>query len=545
MNRHAFANKMWVMAVLIVIALMFVGCVTQDEVRRAEQRLAEVQAEIKVIEQGPKIEDPHSAWMCGPRPANRVFNLPGGESIEMIGIPCGSFVMGAPVPEIVWHGDVVGHKVTLTEPFWIGKFPVTVAQRRILLPDPEGIRIFIAAFKDEIKPDKFEADWHEDMLTWEDAQNIVEEMNRLFGESLPEGYHFALPTEAQWEYACRAGTVETYNNGKNATIVKKMVKTASGKNKVVNMFADKCPNLDEVGWYSANCDTKRHNVGMKKPNAWGIYDMHGLGDEWCQDFYSDALERTSVNMINPKGPSSGDAHVKRGAGYGFPPPYHTSYHRKKGGVYPHNPKLNHVLWGKPVVGSMRLAIVKDAPEAVDVSDSKLYGKNYITVNDWQKGKIAAMDRKNKEVFEPIQKKAALLPLMKFTAMMLEVAQPAVEVYVNDRIERAFRDKSAKRKAHANGGEGTSNESAPTGFGTIKGPSSLSSGQTATYTLYVGGKKMTSGVDWSQDGTSISVYGAGDYARAMAGNPPVKSGFFRSGIKATVNGKTYRKTIRIH
>ena len=62
---------------------------------------------------------------------------------------------------------------------------------------------------------------------------------------------------------------------------------------------------------------------------------------------------------------------------------------------------------------------------------------------------------------------------------------------------------------------------------------------------IGGKKMTSGVDWSQDGTSISVYGAGDYARAMAGNPPVKSGFFRSGIKATVNGKTYRKTIQIH
>ena len=538
MERHVFVNKIWVMAVLIGIALIFIGCVTRDEVRRAQKRLEEVRTEIKDIEQGPKIEDPHLAWMCGPRPANRVFNLPGGESIEMVGIPCGSFVMGAPELEMGGntYGNTVGHKVTLTEPFWIGKFPVTIAQRRILLPDPEGIRIFITAFKDVIKLDKFDPDWNEDMLTWKDAQNIANEMNRLFGESLPEGYRFALPTEAQWEYACRAGTVEMYNNGKNATLKKEMLKLPSGDSKVVDMFANTCPNLDEVGWYAGNCNNKRNKVGMKKPNAWGIYDMQGLTDEWCQDFYSDALERTSINMINPKGPSFGDARVKRGASYALPASYHTSYYRQSGGVYPHIPNINRALWGKPQVGGMRLAIVKDAPEAVDISDTKIYGKNYITVHDWQIRKVDAIERKNKEVFEPIQKKAKSLPLMKFAITMLEVAQPAIEVYVNDRIERAIMGKSAGK---------TVDESGPTGFATIKGPSSLSRGQTATYTLYIGGKKITSGVSWSQDGTSISVYGSGEHARAMAGNPPIKSGSFRSGIKATVNGQTYRKTIRIY
>jgi formylglycine-generating enzyme required for sulfatase activity len=507
--------------------------------------LAETQAELKEVEKGPQVEDPHSAWMCGPRPPNRVFNLPGGERIEMVGIPCGSFVMGTPLPDMTWFGDVVGHKVTLTEAFWMGKFPVTVAQGRILLPDAAGRKLFTEAFSD-IQLDKWDDNWDDDLLTWEDARKITDEMNRLFGDSLPDGYRFALPTEAQWEYACRAGTVGAYNNGKGATLEKRTVTSSKGKTRTVDMFSAVCENLDEVGWYSGNSNLKRHKVGQKKPNLWGLYDMHGLCSEWCQDYYSDKLEKTSINMIDPRGPISGDSHVKRGGGYGFQPEYNTSYHRMSGGVYPRTPKLNRALWGKPQVGSMRLAIVKDVPEAIDVSDTKLYGKNYLTTYDWQTNQIAQIDKRDKAVFEPIQRKAALLPLVKFTLEAFEVAQPVIEVYVNERIERAHCGKGKKsRKSPQTGVDGND---AATGFGTIKGPSSLTyntahnNGQWAKYSLYVGGKNVSDNATWSSAGTSITVSSSG---RAMAGNPPVGNGkSFKTGIRATYNGKSYTKSITI-
>lgn len=81
-----------------------------------------------------------------------------------------------------------------------------------------------------------------------------------------------------------------------------------------------------------------------------------------------------------------------------------------------------------------------------------------------------------------------------------------------------------------------------GWGTIKGPNSLSKGKSATYKLYVGGSLVNA--NWSQGGTSISVYGSGSHARVMAGNPPIKSGKFKTGIRAVYNGKTYQKSIYI-
>ncbi len=523
--------KDWILDGILVLVTFFIfsqtGCVTEEDVHQANLRLKKTQEVIARVEKGLDVEDPRSVWMCGKRPENMTFNLPSGECVEMVGIPCGSFVMGTPLPEAeLVYGNVVGHKVTLTEHFWMAKFPITVAQALILLPHPEGIEIFSKAF-DDLNVEKWDKDWAFDLFTFDDACKVVNEMNRLFGDSLPDGYHFGLPTEAQWEFACRAGTVETYNNGKSATIVKKSVTLNSGETKVVDAFADRCPNLDEVGWYFGNTGSVRQRVGMKKPNNWGLYDMHGLSIEWCQDFYSDALERTSINMINPTGPSSGDAHVQRGGGCllaGF----QTSYHRTYGGIYssPNLPKLN----GKPQVASMRLAIVKDVPEAVD-SDTRLFGKNYVTEGDWKQAQLEALKRENDAAAEELRQKTKFLPVLKFALDAYEVVQPALEIYLNEKMSR--------------GANGNTQTIGPTGFGTIKGPSSLARGQTATYTLYVGGQKISNGVSWSQAGTSISVYGAGDHARAMAGNPPIKSGHFRSGIKATYNGKTYQKTIQIY
>ena len=100
-----------------------------------------------------------------------------------------------------------------------------------------------------------------------------------------------LPTEAQWEYACRAGTTTALNSGKDILDV------------------SKCANMDEVGWYYFNSAFEMHSVGEKQPNAWGIYDMHGNVAEWCLDWYG----KYSTGLdIDPVGAEEGSLRVYRG-----------------------------------------------------------------------------------------------------------------------------------------------------------------------------------------------------------------------------------------
>ncbi|MBR6461151.1 MAG: SUMF1/EgtB/PvdO family nonheme iron enzyme, partial [Verrucomicrobia bacterium] len=111
---------------------------------------------------------------------------------------------------------------------------------------------------------------------------------------LPEGYEYTLPTEAQWEYACRAGTTTALNSGKNL----------SDKNE--------CPEMDEVGWYKYNSGDKTHSVGQKLPNAWGLYNMHGSVEEWCQDW---AKDYPAGAATDPTGPKTGTYRIVRGGGW--------------------------------------------------------------------------------------------------------------------------------------------------------------------------------------------------------------------------------------
>jgi formylglycine-generating enzyme required for sulfatase activity len=106
---------------------------------------------------------------------------------------------------------------------------------------------------------------------------------------LPEGYEYTLPTEAQWEYACRAGTTGLY--------------AGSG-------------NLDAMGWFTGNSGNQTHPVAQKQANAWGLYDMHGNVWEWCRDWYS---HYPGGSVRDPTGPSSGSVRVDRGGGWSSVP----------------------------------------------------------------------------------------------------------------------------------------------------------------------------------------------------------------------------------
>ncbi len=141
-------------------------------------------------------------------------------------------------------------------------------------------------------------------ISYEDAKAYCSVLNTRFANSLPKGYTFDLPTEAQWEYACRAETSTSLNSGKNIT-------TAADA---------ECKKLNEVGWYGKNSDDTAHPVGQKKPNRWGIYDMHGNVNEWCNDWYGDDYDNDNLGQEgyisnDPKGPKTGTLRVVKGGDY--------------------------------------------------------------------------------------------------------------------------------------------------------------------------------------------------------------------------------------
>ena len=129
-------------------------------------------------------------------------------------------------------------------------------------------------------------------MSWKDCQQFLEKLNGQLGQRVGK---FRLPTEVQWEYACRAGSTTRF------------------------CFGDDERQLGEYAWYKLNACGQTHPVGGKKPNAWGLYDMHGNIFEWCADWYGGDYYAHSPTG-NPLGPM-GDHHVLRGGNWGYPPAY--------------------------------------------------------------------------------------------------------------------------------------------------------------------------------------------------------------------------------
>ncbi len=174
-------------------------------------------------------------------------------------IPSGSFMMGD-------REDGLPHKVIITKWFEMGKYEVTQAQWEALMGR---------------NPSDFKgANLPVENVSWDDAQAFISALN-----ARNDGYVYRLPTEAEWEYACRAGTTGDYGG---------------------------TGNLHEMGWYDGNSNRQTHPVGQKKPNAWGIYDMHGNVWEWVQDWYKGYSGEVETD---PQGASTGSSRVYRGGGW--------------------------------------------------------------------------------------------------------------------------------------------------------------------------------------------------------------------------------------
>ena len=198
------------------------------------------------------------------------IDLGGGVKMEFVLICPGSFTMGSDFG----HSDEKPvHKVTLTQPFYLGKYEVTQEQwEKVMGANP-------SAFKGANLP--------VENVSWDDCQPFLAALQKKAGRK------FALPTEAQWEYACHAGTTTLFSCG------------------------DDEASLAEHAWFANNSDLRTHPVGQKKPNAWGLYDMHGNVFEWCADRYSELYP--SGDATDPLGAASGDRRVIRGGAWLYIP----------------------------------------------------------------------------------------------------------------------------------------------------------------------------------------------------------------------------------
>jgi formylglycine-generating enzyme required for sulfatase activity len=214
-------------------------------------------------------------------------------------IPAGKFVMGSPEGEPGHNYDEISHDVTLTRDFYLQATEVTQGQwKAVMGGNPSSF-------------DNCGDDCPVENVSWEDAQEFIRKLNRAEGKEI-----FRLPTEAEWEYAARAGSKTAFANG--------------------GITFEGCdpldPNLDTMGWYCGNAgagkeavDAKKSSaratekgergprpVGGKKPNIWGLYDMHGNVWEWCQDWFGDY---PFDHVSDPTGPEKGSIQVIRGGAW--------------------------------------------------------------------------------------------------------------------------------------------------------------------------------------------------------------------------------------
>ena len=214
-----------------------------------------------------------------------LMTLPGGVELELANISAGSFTMGSPDNEL--DRDMIEgpqHQVTLTHDFWMGKYEVTKGQWIALMGTTPWRNLSGNVIEDLNSPVIY--------VTWDDVQDFLAALNAY------TGYTFSLPTEAQWEYACRAGTTTRYYWGDDLTYT----------------------NVTSYAWYynnsTANNESYAHVVAYKPANAFGLYDMSGNASEWCADMYAPyTADAVSDPLVLPVTNTPTTERVVRGGGW--------------------------------------------------------------------------------------------------------------------------------------------------------------------------------------------------------------------------------------
>ena len=198
--------------------------------------------------------------------------------MKLVLIPRGTFQMGAPFEEEFARDDEEPHEVTLSTGYYLGVTEVTQGQyEKVMGTNP-------AHFQKRVIRKSDSSMYPVERISWERAVEFCRKLSEL-PEEKAAGRVYGLPTEAEWEYACRAGSQTAYSSGETPR------------------------SLDDYAWIATNSKGHTHPVGEKKANAWGLFDMHGNVSEWCSDRYG---EYPKAAVSDPVGPQTGSSRVYRG-----------------------------------------------------------------------------------------------------------------------------------------------------------------------------------------------------------------------------------------
>ena len=231
--------------------------------------------------------DVNAVWPDAVRPgpgSDWTVSLGGSVDLKLKWIAAGSFQTGSPSGELGRGSDERQHEVTLTQGYWLGAHEVTQAQWQSVMGS---------------NPSKFKGSRNPvEQVSWEDAMAFCKKLTEreFLAGRLPAGWRYTLPTEAQWEYACRAGTRSAFHYG----------------NRLDSRMANFDGNYPYGGASTGEYRNKTVAVGSFQSNAWGLYDMHGNVWEWCSDRYGDY---PSGSVVDPTGARSGSVRVNRGGSW--------------------------------------------------------------------------------------------------------------------------------------------------------------------------------------------------------------------------------------